>query len=60
VGAALYPDDSDTVKLLLAIAEGRKDHRVTGATESLLALNAHHHKETGSPEAADSPTSPHR
>ncbi len=53
VGEALYPDDAATAKLLLAIAEGRKDRQVTGATESLLALNAHNRKETESPETAD-------
>jgi diguanylate cyclase (GGDEF)-like protein/putative nucleotidyltransferase with HDIG domain len=53
VGAALYPDDADTSKLLLAIAEGRHRRRVNDSTESLLALQAHNREET---ESSPQPT----
>jgi diguanylate cyclase (GGDEF)-like protein/putative nucleotidyltransferase with HDIG domain len=46
IGWALYPDDADTGKLLLAIAEGRKEMRTGSATESLLALHEHNRSET--------------
>jgi diguanylate cyclase (GGDEF)-like protein len=46
IGWALYPDDADTSKLLLAIADGRKEMRTGSATENLLALHAHNRKET--------------
>jgi putative nucleotidyltransferase with HDIG domain len=49
VGWALYPDDADTAKLLLAVAEGRKEMRTGSSTESLLALHAHNRRETESP-----------
>jgi diguanylate cyclase (GGDEF)-like protein/putative nucleotidyltransferase with HDIG domain len=38
LGASFYPDDADTLKLLLAIAEGRKETEHSGSTRSLLAL----------------------
>jgi len=41
-GGAIYPDDADTSKLLLAIAEGRNEMR------NILALNAHNRQETES------------
>ncbi len=47
-GAALYPDDADTSKLLLAIAEGRVGRGIGGSTESLLALQEHNRKESES------------
>ncbi len=40
LGSALYPDDADTSKLLMAVAEGRKAMQVGGSPESLLALHA--------------------
>jgi diguanylate cyclase (GGDEF)-like protein/putative nucleotidyltransferase with HDIG domain len=46
IGWALYPDDADTAKLLLAIAEGRKEMRTGNVTENLLALHAHNRRET--------------
>jgi diguanylate cyclase (GGDEF)-like protein/putative nucleotidyltransferase with HDIG domain len=46
IGWALYPDDADTAKLLLAISEGRKEMRTGSATESLLALHEHNRSET--------------
>ena len=46
IGWALYPDDADTGKLLLAIAEGRKQMRTGSVTENLLALHAHNRRET--------------
>ncbi len=46
IGWALYPDDADTAKLLLAIAEGRKQARAGSAAENLLALHAHNRRET--------------
>jgi diguanylate cyclase (GGDEF)-like protein/putative nucleotidyltransferase with HDIG domain len=49
VGWAHYPDDADTSKLLLAIAEGRNEMRTGSSTDNLLALNAHNQKETESP-----------
>jgi putative nucleotidyltransferase with HDIG domain/diguanylate cyclase (GGDEF)-like protein len=53
VGTSLYPNDADTAKLLLAIAEGRNGRTVGNSTESLLALEAHN-RETQSavPEQA--------
>ena len=44
-GWALYPDDADTAKLLLAIAEGRREMRTGSATDNLLALLAHNRRE---------------
>ena len=46
IGWALYPDDADTAKLLLAIAQGRKEMRTGNVTENLLALHAHNRRET--------------
>jgi diguanylate cyclase (GGDEF)-like protein/putative nucleotidyltransferase with HDIG domain len=46
IGWALYPDDADTAKLMVAIAEGRKEMRTGSATQSLLALHAHNRSET--------------
>ncbi len=54
VGWALYPDDADTSKLLLAIAEGRNEMRTGSSTGNLLALQAHNRKETESPLTAES------
>ena len=54
VGWALYPDDADTSKLLLAIAEGRNEMRTGSSTENLLALQAHNRKETESPLTSES------
>jgi GGDEF domain-containing protein len=45
LGTALYPDDADTSKLLLAVAEGRNEKRASGPAESLLALHAHNRAE---------------
>lgn len=39
-GWALYPDDADTTKLLLAVAEGRNEMKTGTPTESLLALHS--------------------
>jgi diguanylate cyclase (GGDEF)-like protein/putative nucleotidyltransferase with HDIG domain len=52
VGWALYPDDADESKLLLAIAEGRNEMHTGGSTETLLAMHAHNRKETESPATA--------
>lgn len=49
VAAALYPDDADTAKLLLAIAEGRQEKDNSGSTKGLLALQTQHREETDSP-----------
>ena len=49
VGGARYPDDADTSKALLAIAEGRNEMRMGSSTENLLAMHAHNRKETDSP-----------
>jgi diguanylate cyclase (GGDEF)-like protein len=54
VGWALYPDDADTSKLLLAIAEGRNEMRTGSSTENLLALHVHNRQETQSPVTAES------
>jgi len=40
VGEALYPNDADTGKLLLTIAERRTEQHLTTQTESILALNS--------------------
>jgi len=53
VGWALYPDDADTSKLLLAVAEGRNEIPNGSSPENLLALDARHRKETESPEIAE-------
>jgi hypothetical protein len=53
VGWALYPDDADTSKLLLAVAEGRSEMRTGGSTENLLAMHAHNRRETESPATAE-------
>jgi diguanylate cyclase (GGDEF)-like protein/putative nucleotidyltransferase with HDIG domain len=53
VGWALYPDDADTSKLLLAIAEGRNEMRTGGLAEDLLALNSHNRKEPESTGASE-------
>jgi len=53
IGWALYPDDADTSKLLLAVAEGRKEMRAGSATENLLALHSHNQKETESISSRD-------
>ncbi|MBI4874098.1 MAG: HD domain-containing protein [Acidobacteria bacterium] len=47
VGAAFYPDDADSAKSLLAIAERRAEQHLTRQAEDLLALEA----QTGSREA---------
>jgi diguanylate cyclase (GGDEF)-like protein/putative nucleotidyltransferase with HDIG domain len=39
-GEALYPDDADSAKLLLEIAERRTEPHLTTETESILALGA--------------------
>ncbi|HEV8040752.1 MAG TPA: HD domain-containing phosphohydrolase [Bryobacteraceae bacterium] len=52
-GCARYPDDADTSKPLLAIAEGRNEIRTGTSTENLLAMHAHNRKPTESPETAD-------
>jgi diguanylate cyclase (GGDEF)-like protein/putative nucleotidyltransferase with HDIG domain len=49
VGWARYPDDADTSKALLAIAEGRNEMRMGSSTENLLAMHAHNREETDSP-----------
>jgi diguanylate cyclase (GGDEF)-like protein/putative nucleotidyltransferase with HDIG domain len=46
VGWALYPDDADTSKLLLAIAEGRNEMRTNSSAENLLAMHARNRNET--------------
>ncbi len=53
VGWALYPDDADTSKLLLAIAEGRNEMRTGSSTENLLAMQAHNRKEVELPATAE-------
>jgi diguanylate cyclase (GGDEF)-like protein/putative nucleotidyltransferase with HDIG domain len=53
LGWALYPDDADTGKLLMAVAEGRKEMRVNGSTESLLALHAQNRSEAKVAQPAD-------
>jgi diguanylate cyclase (GGDEF)-like protein len=53
LGWALYPDDADTGKLLMAVAEGRKEMRVNGSTESLLALHAQNRSEAKVAQHAD-------
>jgi diguanylate cyclase (GGDEF)-like protein/putative nucleotidyltransferase with HDIG domain len=53
VGWALYPDDADASKLLLAIAEGRHEMPTDSSTENLLALHARNRKETGSAATAE-------
>jgi putative nucleotidyltransferase with HDIG domain/diguanylate cyclase (GGDEF)-like protein len=42
VGWAHYPEDAVTSKLLMAIAEGRRDRQTGSLSENLLALHAHH------------------
>lgn len=42
IGWALYPDDADTARLLMAVAEGRSRLRTHSPTEDLLALQASH------------------
>ena len=54
VGWALYPDDADTSKMLVAVAEGRNEMPTGSSTENLLALNAHNRKETESPVTTES------
>ncbi len=54
VGWALYPDDADSSKMLLAVAEGRIEMPTGSSTENLLALNAHNRKETESPVTTES------
>ena len=44
IGSAFYPDDADTSKMLLTIAEGRNEMH-SGLEESLLALNEHNRRE---------------
>jgi diguanylate cyclase (GGDEF)-like protein/putative nucleotidyltransferase with HDIG domain len=55
VGWALYPDDADTTKLLLAVAEGRNEMRTGSPSENLLAMHKHNHQETDSPVTAVTP-----
>jgi diguanylate cyclase (GGDEF)-like protein len=55
VGWSLYPDDADTSKMLVAVAEGRNEMPTGSATENLLALDAHNRKEAESPVTAESP-----
>jgi diguanylate cyclase (GGDEF)-like protein len=45
IGSAFYPDDADTSKMLLTIAEGRNEMHTGGPAESLLALNEHNRRE---------------
>ena len=45
VGWAHYPEDAVTAKLILAIAEGRREHQTGSLTENLLALHAYHRRE---------------
>jgi putative nucleotidyltransferase with HDIG domain/diguanylate cyclase (GGDEF)-like protein len=54
VGWALYPDDADTSKMLLAIAEGRHEMPTDSSTENLLALDAHNRRASESPVTAES------
>lgn len=56
IGWALYPDDADTSKLLLAIAEGRNEMRTGSSAETLLALHAHNRNETESESAVRTET----
>ena len=58
VGWAGYPDDADTSKALLAIAEGRNEMRMGSSTENLLAMHAHNCKETESPATAETQFEP--
>jgi hypothetical protein len=58
IGTAFYPDDADTSKLLLAIAEGRNEMRIGGSTESLLALHAHNRSEMESEVAEEFSSAP--
>ena len=46
VGWALYPDDADTSKLLMAIAEGRMEMQVDSSVQNLMALHAHNRKDS--------------
>jgi diguanylate cyclase (GGDEF)-like protein/putative nucleotidyltransferase with HDIG domain len=45
VGWAHYPEDAATAKLILAIAEGRRDHQTGSLTENLLALHTYHRRD---------------
>jgi diguanylate cyclase (GGDEF)-like protein/putative nucleotidyltransferase with HDIG domain len=58
VGWAGYPDDADTSKALLAIAEGRNEMRMGSSTENLLAMHGHNCKETESPATAETQFEP--
>jgi diguanylate cyclase (GGDEF)-like protein len=58
VGWARYPDDADTSKALLAIAEGRNEMRMGSSTENLLAMHGHNCKETESPATAETQFEP--
>ena len=52
IGESFYPDDADTAKLLVAIAEGRKAAHAIDMTASLTALQAHNRKEAESAQPA--------
>ena len=41
IGWALYPDDADTSKLIMAVADGRRKMRADSSIRSLVALDAH-------------------
>lgn len=45
VGWAVYPDDADTPKLLVAIAEGRHEMAGDDTIHNLLALDAHNQRD---------------
>jgi diguanylate cyclase (GGDEF)-like protein/putative nucleotidyltransferase with HDIG domain len=45
IGWATYPDDADTSRLLLVVAEGRNETGTTRSAEGLLALHAHNRGE---------------
>ena len=55
VGWAHYPDDAVSGKLLLAIAEGRRDSQAGSVSQNLLALHARHRNEVESKPASELP-----
>lgn len=53
VGWAHYPDDAVTAKLMIAIAEGRRDNPAGSLSENLLALHTRHQRETENTQVSE-------
>jgi putative nucleotidyltransferase with HDIG domain len=59
VGWAHYPDDAVTAKLMMTVAEGRRDQQTGSLAENLLALHARHRTPAETSENAKaSPAAP--